>query len=66
MVIKGEGEAEAARLVSDAVGKSGIGSSRYSVLTPLERLLRCSPSRAMSRTFTNQNGGHGDVLLDLQ
>ncbi|KAL4140323.1 hypothetical protein PRNP1_014608 [Phytophthora ramorum] len=65
-VIKAEGESEAARLVSDAVSKSGSG---FIEVQRIDAAREIAETLAKSRNVTylpNQEGGNGGVLLGLQ
>lgn len=65
-VIKAEGESEAARLVSDAVAKSGSG---FIEVQRIDAAREIAETLAKSRNVTylpNQEGGNGGVLLGLQ
>ncbi|OWZ22237.1 Prohibitin [Phytophthora megakarya] len=65
-VIKAEGESEAARLVSDAVAKSGSG---FIEVQRIDAAREIAETLAKSRNVTylpNQDGGNGGVLLGLQ
>jgi|UniRef100_K3WAJ3 prohibitin 1 len=65
-IIKAEGESEAARLVSDAVAKSGSG---FIEVQRIDAAREIAETLAKSRNVTylpNQQGGNGGVLLGLQ
>ncbi|RLN97088.1 hypothetical protein BBJ28_00003321 [Nothophytophthora sp. Chile5] len=65
-VIKAEGESEAARLVSDAIAKSGSG---FIEVQRIDAAREIAETLAKSRNITylpNQEGGGGGVLLGLQ
>lgn len=65
-IIKAEGESEAARLVSDAVAKSGSG---FIEVQRIDAAREIAETLAKSRNVTylpNQEGGNGGVLLGLQ
>ncbi|CAI5731190.1 unnamed protein product [Hyaloperonospora brassicae] len=65
-VIKAEGESEAARLVSDAVAKSGTG---FIEVQRIDAAREIAETLAKSRNVTylpNQDGSSGGVLLGLQ
>lgn len=64
-IIKAEGESEAARLVSDAIAKSGSG---FIEVQRIDAAREIAETLAKSRNVTylpNQDGGNGGVLLAL-
>ncbi|TMW60148.1 hypothetical protein Poli38472_000190 [Pythium oligandrum] len=64
-IIKAEGESEAARLVSDAIAKSGTGFIEVQRIDAAREIAE-TLSKSRNVTYLPNQGGSGGVLLGLQ